>query len=185
MPKVSPSIIIVALIVGIGLGYAIGPEYQADMEQKSSGMTELGEADRWLDLRFIDGMIAHHLTAIDLSKQALENSSRPEIIELSQAIIALDEANIEELYTWKQQWYNNNRKITTFPKIHLGENDENFDLRFINAMISHHQEAINVSHEVQTKSTNNQVLTLASKVGVSLQQGIDTLIEWRQQWYQI
>ena len=179
------SLTVIALMVGVGIGYSFNPEYALMQQEKAGGMMELGKADRYLDQRFVDGMIAHHLSAIDMSQQALKNSHRPEIRQLAETIIKLDEAGIEELYRYKKEWYGNTQRVTTFTKVQLGESDEKFDLRFLNALIAHHEEAIEVAKEVRTKSTRTEVLNTADEVITSLSTNMNTLMEWRKAWYGI
>ncbi len=175
------SLILLALIAGFMGGYSFNPGYREMRAEQN--MMELGVADRTLDKRYINGMIAHHLSAIDMAKQALEQSDREEVRTLSQAIITADEKGIAELMEWKKAWYNDSTKVTRFTQINLGTRDENFDLRFMNALIAHHVEAIKVNNEVQTKSSRNEVLTLASNVVSGLSASKEQLEAWRKEWY--
>lgn len=177
--------IIIAYLIGIGVGFYLTPEYAQMNNDRGSDMMELGNADRNLDLRYIDGMIAHHLSAIAMAEQAVENSDRSEIRELSHAIIDADTKDIERLYQLKKEWYGNTNEITEFQEINLGPKDEQFDLRFLNALIIHHHEAIDVAKDVQTKSYRAEVLNTASSVITGLSASLETLTSWRQQWYGI
>lgn len=179
------SLSIVMFLLGIGAGYALTPEYSQAMAEKKAGSMELGAADRYVDLRYVDGMIAHHLNAIYMLKQAHSQSKRPEIISLANTVIAADEQGIEQLYNYKKQWYNDTKQITKYDKVNLGPGDEKFDLRLLNALIAHHDEAIAKAKEIQTKSNRAEVLTLASTVAQSLNENKQTLLEWRNNWYGI
>lgn len=175
----------VALIVGIAIGFSVTPEYAQMKSEKQSPMMSIGRADKYVDLRFIDGMIAHHLAAIFLAQQAKEHSKRSDIQALASTIIAVDTEGIEKLYALKKTWFGNTKKISQFTKVQLGSADDQFDLRFINALVAHHEEAIDVAKEMQTKSTRSEVLTLAGDVIAGLSGGIKTLTEWRGDWYGI
>jgi len=177
--------IIIAVCIGIGIGYYMTPEYADSMESRASGMVELGKADRSVDLRFIDGMIAHHLSAIYLSKQAIRESKRPEIITRAQTIITADEKGISQLYQWKKSWYGNTRPVSRYTKVQLGSYDDTFDLRFLNAMIAHHDEALAVAGEIRTKSVRTEVLSLADGILTALEEDGAKLRFWRTQWYQV
>ena len=156
--------IVVALFIGIGIGFSVTPEYAQMKADKQSPMMSIGKADKYVDLRFIDGMIAHHLAAIYLANQAKEQSKRPEVLALADTIITVDTEGIAKLYEQKKSWYGNTKKITLYTKVQLGDADDQFDLRFINALVTHHQEAISVAKEMQTKSTRTDVLNLAGSV---------------------
>jgi uncharacterized protein (DUF305 family) len=57
------------------------------------------------DEAFIDAMIPHHRSAIEMAQVALENSDNPKIRELAQNIISAQQREIEQLTQWRQQWY--------------------------------------------------------------------------------
>lgn len=177
--------IVIIFFVGTAVGYAFTPEYASMRTEASSGMVQLGVADRYIDLRYMDGMIAHHLTAISLLKQAQIYSKRPEIQALAATVIQADEKGIETLYSWKKLWYGNTKQITKFQIIQLGVGDDKFDLRLLNALIAHHDEAIARGKEIQTKSTRTEILTLADSVITSLSENKTQLISWRKLWYEI
>ncbi len=183
--KLSFSLITIAFIIGLSTGFAISPEYQTSMEAKNSPMKELGNPDKFLDQRYLNNMIAHHLSAIDLCEQVLKNSKRPELQELAKTIIKLDTEGIKSLYQYKKDWYKDERKVTNFSKVNLGKYDEKFDLRFLNAFINHHDEAIMGAKEIKTKSTRNEILNLSDEVIQILSTNKDQLLKWRQSWYQI
>lgn len=100
----SISLIIVALVVGVGIGFMISPEY-SNMESNKKHAVDLGEADKEYDLRFIDEMIAHHEGAIEMAEDAKNKSSREEIINLSNTIISEQSKEIEIMKKWKEEWY--------------------------------------------------------------------------------
>jgi uncharacterized protein (DUF305 family) len=178
------SLIIISLIIGMGIGFYVTPEY-AQMRENESSQMDLGSADARIDLRYVNGMIAHHQAAIYLAEQAILQTNRPEIRELAHTIISVDTADIASLYASKKSWYNDNRKVTEYSKINLGGSDDKFDLRFLNALLIHHDQAIITARELQTKSTRTEALNIADNVITSLTAGIQTLTTWRESWYGI
>jgi uncharacterized protein (DUF305 family) len=176
------SLIIVAFVIGIGTGYIVAPEY-AMASYDAKQMADLGKADKYVDLRYINAMIAHHGGAIALAQQAKEKSKRPEIVKLAEDIIAGEPKSIEELYGWKKDWYGDIRKVNYKVVPNLGEYDDNFDLRFLNALIAHHKEGIIMAEEIKLKSTRAEVLNNADAVIEFLNGGIKMLEEWRTEWY--
>lgn len=179
------SLIIIAFVLGLSTGFILSPEYATKMQSRGNQMVELGKADKFVDLRYIDNMIAHHLNAINMATQAKSISKRPEIVSLANDIITADEKGIKILYQQKQDWYKNTRQITNYEKINLGSYDDNFDLRFLNALIAHHDEAITNAKEIRTKSNRNEILNLADKVIQSLSASKANLIDWHNNWYKI
>jgi uncharacterized protein (DUF305 family) len=57
------------------------------------------------DEAFIDAMIPHHRSAIEMAHVALENSDNPKIKELAENIISAQKREIEQMKQWRQQWY--------------------------------------------------------------------------------
>jgi len=179
------SLAIITFVIGIGFGYTFTPEYAADVAMKNSGMKELGRADRYIDQRYINNMIAHHLNAIDMMNQALKNTKRPEIKDLANTIIKLDEASITKLYQLKKDWYNDTRTVTLYTKTNLGAFDDNFDLRLLNALITHHDEAISSSNEIRSKSNRTEILNIGNDTIELLSGNKEQLLKWRKAWYNI
>ena len=164
---------------------------------------DLGSADANFDLRFIDGMKPHHQGAIVMAKEAQQKSQRPEIKKLADEIIMAQTKEITELQTWRKQWYPN---ASSMPMAHnakmghmmemnadqmkgmmmtqdLGAQDAEFDLRFINAMIPHHEGAVKMAQEASTKSTRPEVKQLSKEIISSQQTEIKQMQEWKKAWY--
>ena len=107
------------------------------------------------------------------------------MVDLSKEIIKVDEASIKELYAWKKSWFNNTKQITVYEQINFGNYDDKFDLRFLNALIAHHEEAIMTAKEIRTKSQRNEVLNLADSIIEGLTKSKEALLKYRLTWYQI
>jgi len=177
------SLMIVIFILGVAFGYYLTPEY-ANLKSLASH-DGLGKADKYLDLRFINGLIAHHKSAIFMLEQVKKNSDRKELLGLADAIIVLDTKGIESLYLLKKEMFEDTREISKFNKVNFGSKDKNFDLRFLNAMIIHHDEAISVSKELLSKSFNDKSINLANDVIELLSGNLAQLKTWRLDWYNV
>jgi len=57
------------------------------------------------DLMFIDMMIVHHQGAIAMADVALERGEHQEIRDLAQSIISTQQAEIDQMQTWRDAWY--------------------------------------------------------------------------------
>lgn len=178
----SSSLIIIATILGIGIGYYLTPQYSLSMYDKS--VMNLGQPDKWLDLRYIDAMIAHHRGAMLLADKA-KASNRSEIQNLTKEILENEPKLIAELYQWKKDWYGDSKKVTDPVVANLGSYDKNFDLRFLNALITHHHNGIIMTKEVRLKSNNSAILDNADAVEQFLESSGAMLNEWRKSWYSI
>lgn len=177
------SLMIVTGIIGTSFGYYMTPEYKADMYIKTD--MSLGKADRSLDLRYINAMIAHHRGAILLAEQVGTQSKRPDIQGLAQKILADEPGAIAELYSWKKAWYGDTRTVKDPVPVKLGTFDTSFDLRFLNALIAHHELGLTMTKEVKTKSSRVEILNSADVVDTFLTTTLKLFKDWRTQWYNI
>lgn len=66
----------------------------------------------------------------------------------------------------------------------LGEADAEFDLRFIDAMIPHHEGAVIMAQEALENSDREEVRQLAQAIIDAQQQEIEQMEQWRQDWYE-
>lgn len=184
MQKVSWGLTLaLALLAGI-LGYLVGnintPEYRLSMYEKNS--MNLGRADALFDLRYINAMIAHHRGAMLLAAEA-KRSERTEIRDLAKAIEEGEPRLIDELYQWKKEWYGDERRVRDPITPRLGDVDKNFDLRFLNALIAHHEAGILMTQETRLKSSRSAILDNADAVEAFLVKTGGMLRDWRTEWY--
>jgi len=57
------------------------------------------------DRAFIDAMIPHHRSAIEMAKVANQESENPRIKELAGNIVSTQKAEIEQMRRWQERWY--------------------------------------------------------------------------------
>ena len=162
----------------------------------------LGPADAQYDLRFIDAMNPHHKGAVEMATDALQKSKRPEIKRLAQNIIADQNRELKLMLQWRQAWYPNasskpvaydaqmghtmamsKAQMQGMMNGNLGAADAQYDLRFINMMIPHHQGAIVMAQDALNKSQRPEIKRLAQNIITSQQREIDQMKQWRTQWY--
>jgi uncharacterized protein (DUF305 family) len=74
-----------------GMGMAMDPQ-------------ELANQDPF-DKAFIDNMIPHHESAIEMAQVVLEESENPEIREIAGTIVDAQEREIEQMRSWRDEWY--------------------------------------------------------------------------------
>jgi uncharacterized protein (DUF305 family) len=175
--------VVVGSILGIGFGYYLTPEYKTAMYEKN--FMSLGQADRTFDLRYINAMIAHHRGAMFLAEQLGKNTARPEMKTLSQNILNDEPKAIAELYAWKKDWYGDTKSVRDPIVANLGPADDTFDLRFLNAIIAHHEAGILMTKETRIKSSRSEILNNADAVEAFLSGGLGVLKGLRSTWYNI
>lgn len=176
-------LVAVAAILGIGFGYYLTPEYRASMYERNA--MDLGRADRTFDLRYINAMISHHRGAMLLAEQLSTNTTRPEMKGLAQNILKDEPVAIAELYAWKKAWYGDTRSVRDPIVAKLGPSDDAFDLRFLNAMIAHHEMGVVMTEETKQKTSRVEILNNANAVETFLVNGLTALRDLRSDWYNI
>jgi uncharacterized protein (DUF305 family) len=177
------SLMLVTGILGWVAGYASTSEYQLSMYNKTT--MDFGRPDQTLDLRYINAMIAHHRGAMLLATQASTQTKRKEIQDLSEMILRDEPKAISELYTWKKEWYRDTKKVKDPVVSNLGTYDEKFDLRFLNALIAHHEAGLLMTKEIKIKSSRTEILNNADAVDTFLTTTLKIFKDWRVEWYNI
>jgi uncharacterized protein (DUF305 family) len=168
----------------------------SSMGHGSGGMASgmLMENGKYSDERFIDAMVPHHQGAISMARVALENAEHEEIVQLSENIVSTQRAEIEELKSIKKEEFGTSRvPMEMSPQQMRGmgvmmdpqelANREPFDKAFIDAMIPHHQSAIEMAEVASEKSKNPQIRELAENIVSAQQTEIEQMKQWRKQWY--
>lgn len=173
------------------------------MNHDHSMSMDLGPADADYDLRFIDGMTPHHQGAVDMAKEALQKSKRPEIKQLANNIIKAQNQEIEQMKKWRKAWYpkaadkpmaynaqmghmmemSSEQMKAMMMSTDLGAADADFDKRFLDAMIPHHEGALTMGKDALSKSKRPEIKQMSQDILTSQQKEIDQMNEWRKAWY--
>jgi uncharacterized protein (DUF305 family) len=66
---------------------------------------------------------------------------------------------------------------------HLGKSDGEYDLRFIDLMIPHHEGAVMMASDALKNATHQELKDMAAKMIKDQQKEIEQLKKWRQNWY--
>lgn len=144
--------------------------------------------DAPFDAMFIDGMTEHHQGAITMAEQALAESERPELRDLAEGIIAAQTTEIAQMAEWRQAWYPD---LAPTEGMDMGmgdmevssDNSIPFDQRFIDAMISHHQGAIDMANEALANAEHEEIKTLAQDIITAQEAEIAQMQAWRSEWF--
>jgi uncharacterized protein (DUF305 family) len=158
----------------------------------ASGM--LMQDGKYSDERFIDAMVPHHQGAVEMARVALKNAEHDEIVQLSENVISSQQAEIEELKSIKQEEFGTSRVPMEMSQEQLRgtgmtmdpqqlANRDPFDKAFIDAMIPHHQSAIEMARVASEKSKNPQIKELAGNIISAQQAEIEQMKQWRKEWY--
>jgi len=152
------------------------------------------ENGKYSDERFIDAMVPHHQGAIAMAEVAQKNAEHDEIKELSENIVSTQQAEIEELKAIKKEEFGTSNVPMEMSQEQMQgmgmmmgpqqlANREPFDKAFIDAMIPHHQSAIEMAKVAYEKSKVIEIKELAEGIVEAQTREITQMKWWRQQWY--
>jgi uncharacterized protein (DUF305 family) len=166
------------------------------------GKFEEGAARMPFDHTFLNAMIQHHKSGEDAAKLALVRAEHPELKALAEDMITTDLAHIQKLRELRRGWYGTDgAPASLLPKEEKSElpgietttqmakqlddleNAEPFDLAFIDAMIPHHQGAIDMATAAGEKAQQPETRALASIIVSDESKTMDQLRTWRDAWY--
>jgi uncharacterized protein (DUF305 family) len=175
-----------------------------DHEQMGHGSMGMGsggmarqmvmENGKYSDERFIDAMVPHHQGAIAMAEVALKNAEHEKIKDLSRNIVSTQRAEIEELKSIKKEEFGTSNVPMEMSQEQMRgmgmmmdpqelARSESFDRAFIDAMIPHHQSAIEMAKVAYEKSENPRIKKLAENIVSAQQAEIEQMKRWREQWY--
>lgn len=107
---------LIGIIIGIGGTLGVNAMMQSNVTSNQTMMTgssmsmdnmnnELkGKTGDAFDQAFLEMMIAHHQGAIDMATLATTRAKQEEIKTLSQAIIAAQKQEIQDMQKWQMDW---------------------------------------------------------------------------------
>ena len=166
------------------------------MGMGSKGMAKqmVMENGKYSDRAFIDAMVPHHQGAIAMAEVALKNAEHEEIIQLSRNIISSQQAEIEELKSIKQEEFGTSNVPMEMSQEQMRDmgmmmdpqslaDQKPFDEAFIEAMIPHHQSAIDMAKVANQESENPRIKELAGNIISAQKREIEQMKHWREQWY--
>lgn len=145
------------------------------------------------DIQFLHGMIPHHEDAISMAELVEGRTERPELLRLSEAVIASQEPEVEQMELLLEEagepsdGADGGHDMSEM----MGEADMGalegltgveFDLAFIDAMTVHHEGAITDAEEVLESGENPQVRALAEEIIAAQQAEIDQMAAWKAAW---
>lgn len=165
------------------------------------------------DQQFIDMMVPHHEGAVEMARIARERSQRPEIQQMAADILASQAGEIEQLKAWRKAWFGSDQTppmsrmpmLEGMPMASMAEHamdstgamtmdmaaqvaklrsaPEPFDLAFIEAMIPHHQDAVEAARLALRSAERPEVREVAIAIVDAQLREIGLLRQWRLTWF--
>ena len=185
-------------------GHGMAKNGGMDHDQMGHGSMDMGSGGmakqmvmhngKYSDKACIDAMVPHHQGATAMARVALKNAEHEEIKELSRNIVSTQQDEIEELKSIKKEEFGTSEvpmEMSSKEMRGMGmmmdpqalADEDPFDEAFIEAMIPHHQSAIEMARVAKKDSENPRIKELAQNI-MSAQKGeIEQMQRWREQWY--
>jgi uncharacterized protein (DUF305 family) len=155
-------------------------------------------------------MVPHHQGAVEMAKIAQQRAERPEVKQMAGDIIAAQDQEIAVMKGWRKAWFGSDQtptmdKMPMLPGMSTGGHSMGgmsgttmdmaadvaklrtasppFDKAFIDAMIPHHESAIEAATIAQEQAQRAEIKELARTIIADQQREIAQLRQWRQAWF--
>ena len=164
-------------------------------EDTNKFATLKGEA---YDEAFIADMLAHHEGALNMAEIAGAATERKEILDLSQAIMQTQAQEIIKMQSLQAEW--GYEKTFGGHASHSGMGNEmsgtmmdmgkeleglkgvEFDKKFLELMIEHHQQAVDMAKYADTNASHQEIKDLAKQIVDAQEAEIAQMQQWQMEW---
>jgi uncharacterized protein (DUF305 family) len=186
----------VLVVTGLALTAAVGLAACGNDDDTNDDATN-GDATAHsvADVEFAQGMIPHHVQAVDMSALVPERSDMPEVLALAEEIQAAQQPEIDQMTQMLENWGEDVPDADgDDPHAGHGESDDmagmmsdddmadleaasgsEFDRMWLTMMIEHHEGAISMSESVLADGTDSEVEELAAEIIEVQQEEIDVM----------
>lgn len=143
------------------------------------------------DRAFVDAMVPHHRSAIEMANAAKDAGlTQPELLKIANDIIATQQLEIDDMLGWRADWFGGEPESEETALAVLGlspaeagmehdagdfESVEDVDQAFAAMMIGHHEGAIRMAELAQEKGQHDEVKELAEAIISAQQREIDVM----------
>lgn len=163
-----------------------------DDERDDEGAPPSSSAAIPFDRSFIDAMVPHHESAIDMANAAKKAGlTQPDLVQIADDIIASQQSEIDQMRDWREEWFGSSAvdpagaSALDLSDAEMGmehdageiEGASDVDAAFARAMIPHHEGAIAMAKLAQERGQHEEVKVLAGEIIDAQQREIDILKE--------
>jgi uncharacterized protein (DUF305 family) len=177
-----------AVAVGVGTLMlflsACGGDSSSDSDATPSGAA--------FDRAFIDAMVPHHESAIEMATAAKEAGlSEPDLVKVADDILATQQVEINQMKDWRGEWFGSSTidpdggeglglsqsKMGMDMENDVGmlENSTNIDADFAQMMITHHEGAIAMAKLAADNAEHDELKDLAEEIISAQEREIDVM----------
>ncbi|MBA2320369.1 MAG: DUF305 domain-containing protein [Deltaproteobacteria bacterium] len=153
------------------------------------------------DQMFVDGMVPHHEGAVAMAQIAGKRAEHPELKAMAASMLASQQAEIAQMKSWRKAWYGSDATPAMGAPMSHGdmpgmasmknmaadikklETATPFDLAFLDAMIPHHQGAVDMVQAMGSKLEKTETRELSAKILADQKKEIEQMQAWRAAWY--
>ena len=156
-----------------------------------------------MDAHFIEQMIPHHEDAITMSRLALTKAKTTEVKQLAESIIDSQSREITQMKDWYRQWFGKDvpldsevmggHGMTGKSTMHMGmmgnetdikslETSDDFDRKFVEGMIPHHQMAVMMAQMLKNGTKKPEMKKLSEDIITAQTKEIELMRDWLKEW---
>jgi uncharacterized protein (DUF305 family) len=147
-------------------------------------------ADVAFDRAFIDAMVPHHQSAIEMAKAAKDAGlGEPELVEVADAILATQQREIDRMKQWRGEWYGSSEidpdgaaalDLTGEQMGMSHDADElhdsaDVDADFARMMIAHHEGAVLMARRAEDRAEHRELKELAEDIVEAQEREIEVM----------
>lgn len=183
--------VLLSFLINGGIPRANAQEGKSGSDPMTESLQQL--TGKKFEASFLNQMIQHHRSAIDMAKMVSSHTKRPELNQLADKIVSMQEKEIAELTQWLKEWQGAkpnkmadkmaDKKMKAEMAKFEAARDAEFDKMFLEMMIEHHAGAVRMSSLVKEKSTRPELLKFGEKVIKDQTAEIQQMKGWQAAWF--
>lgn len=131
---------------------------------------------------FIDLMVPHHQSGIEMANEAIAKASHPELKAFAQRMKVKQSKDIEQMKSWRQAWFGSAVTPMPMPMAQMAK-DKDFDRMWMTQLIDHHQNAIDISTLALGQGVRNEIKGMAQRQISDQSKEQAQMRSWLKTWY--
>lgn len=118
------------------------------------------------DAGFLDQFTEHHKDAVKMGELALSKAANPEVKNMARRMISGQKEEIAQMKKWRERFFSSVPEAKSeMPKMDMASLKEKagneFDLAFLDLMVKHHEQGINMAKRASEKLFNPDIKAFA------------------------
>lgn len=205
--KIILSLVIVA-VAGVATWYFVTTQQASEKsQQQAPASSDAAKSDdnkfatlkgEAFDEAYIADMIAHHEGAVNMAEMANGAAEHQELKAMAQDIVNTQSQEIAKMRNWQTEWgyeqtmsghgsHSGMANSMAGDMMDMGAELNNltgsaFDKKFLELMIVHHQQAVDMSKYADTNASHQQIKDLAAAVASAQVREIVQMKQWQKDW---